>query len=108
MSTIIAALQPKDDPEAPVINITDEHVQKFRRVLREDFASHGGDVSTLSRRNGFFIEGREAVKALDKAGFDYGRELDPNQKYWFTVFCSRALRRLRGNPRFAPKFIEVF
>lgn len=106
--SIVAALQPVDDSTALLINITTEQVEKFRAVLRDDFTAHGGDVSTLSHRNGFFIEGREAVKALDKAGFDYGRDLDPNQKYWFAVFCSRALRRLRGNPKFPPKFIEVY
>jgi hypothetical protein len=106
--SIVAALQPKDDPSAPLINITREHVKEFRRILRSNFAEHGGDVSTLNRRNGFFIEGKEAVEILDKASFDYGRNLDATERYWFAVFCARALRRLRGNPKHTPKFIEVF
>ncbi len=104
----IFTLQPKDDPEAPTFNVEREHVSEFRRTMRELFASGGGDPKTLNRNSSFFIETTKAVKALDDADFDYGAELGENERYWFVVFCSRALRRLRGNPKHAPKYVEVF
>lgn len=108
-SMSIFTLQPKDDPTAPTFNIEREHVTEFSRVMREHYISHGGNPKLIGRKiGGFFIEGKEAVKVLDDAGFNYGTKLDTNEKYWFAVFCARALRRLRGNPRHAPKFIEVF
>jgi hypothetical protein len=104
----IFTLQPKDDPNAPTFNVEREHVSEFRRVLRELFAKDGSDPKTLNRNNSFFIETTEAVKALDNAGFDYGAELNQSERYWFVVFCSRALRHLRSNPKHAPKYVEVF
>ncbi len=104
----IFTLQPKDDPTAPTFNVEREHVSEFRRIMRELYASGGNDPKTLSRHNGFFIETTKAREALDKAGFDYGAELNQSERYWFVVFCSRALRRLRGNPKHAPKYVEVF
>ena len=106
--SVIDVIQAKDDPNGPLIPITREQVKEFRRLLRQHYAGRGGDPSRLSRSNGFFIEGRKAVALLDEAGFDYGRELDPTERYWFVVFCSRALRRLRRNPRHAPKYVEVY
>ena len=103
------AIQPKDDPSAPLVTITGEHVKKFREVIRANYAKHTGeDAKSITRENCLFIKTNLAVEALDEHGFDYGTELEPHEKFWFAVFCSRMLKRLRGQPKHAPMFIEVF
>jgi hypothetical protein len=103
-------IQPKDDPNAPTFTVTQAHVKQFSEAMRAHYAEHEGTekAATINRNNSYFIKVNAAVEVLDEKGFDYGKRLEPAEKFWFVVFAARMLRRLRGNPRHAPMYVEVF
>jgi hypothetical protein len=103
------SMQEADNPEAPVIIFDDDHIAEMRRILKDEFASHGNDPARLSRKNFFFIKAKEAVRILDAAGFRWPVELDAHGKYSGVVWMTRALAGLRKRYKNqCPMFIEVF
>jgi hypothetical protein len=105
MSLLLAE---KENPEE-TIALSDEQIASLRQTLLSECEKRGVEVSTLSRRDPLFIEAAAAVKTLDAAGFDWGRELDDEQKYWVVTWASRVWRGMRKrytNQR--PAYVEVF
>ncbi len=103
-------IQSKNNPNAPTFTVTQTHVKIFSQLMRDHYAEHEGaeKAATINRNNSYFIKVNAAVEVLDEKGFDYGKPLEPAEKFWFVVFAARMLRRLRGNPRHAPMYVEVF
>jgi hypothetical protein len=98
-------------PEVPglKLEVTQDQVTEFRRVMLTDFARGGGDVSKISRKNEFYVPVDNAVSTLDAAGFWSGQSLDERLKRGHVVWLSRALRGIKKRySRYMPVFIEVF
>ncbi len=98
-------------PEIPglQIEITQDSVTEFRRVMLTDYARSGGDVSKVNRKNEFFVHVDKAVSTLDEAGFWNEQSLDERAKRSHVVWLSRALRKLKKRyENDTPAYIEVF
>jgi hypothetical protein len=102
-------MQENYNPEAPIIIFEDEHISEMRRILKDEYASHGNDPARLSRKHVFFLKAKEAVRILDAAGFTWPVELDEHGKYSGVVWMTRALAGLRKRyTNQCPMFVEVF